>query len=315
MDLLLTIINLCIILGILLAIAAVLVYVERRLLAFMQDRLGPNRVGYQGILQPLADGIKLLMKEESQPQGANRLLFILSPALLLTVILLSFAVLPIPNRIADINIALLYVLALSSLGVYGVVMAGWSSNSKYPLLGGIRAAAQMISYELSMGLSIMGVVMMAGSFSLVEIVNAQGKLPYILYQPLGFFVYFVSAVAETKRLPFDLPEAENELVAGYHTEYSSMKFALFYVADYLHIVLVGALAAVLFFGGWKGPLLPDMIWFFIKTGLFVVIFIWLRGTLPRLRFDQLMSFGWKILLPLALVNVLITGFVAIWVLT
>ncbi len=310
-DIILTIIKLSFFLVALLAWTALLPWVERRILGFMQDRHGPNRVGPLGILQPVADGIKLLFKEEIVPARADRVLFILAPVFLLVTALVSFAVIPTPYIISDLNIGVLYILAFSSLGVYGILMAGWASNSKFALLGGLRAVAQLISYELSLGLSIVGVVMIVGSFSLVEIVEAQSKVPFIIFQPLGFIIFLISAVAETRRIPFDLPEAESTLVAGFHTEYSSIKFAFFFLSEYIHITIIGAMAVLLFFGGWRGPLLPPVVWFLIKVFIFIFIFIWIRGTLPRLRYDQLMDFGWKVLMPLALVNVLLTGYVAI----
>jgi NADH-quinone oxidoreductase subunit H len=310
-EIILVVIKITLIFVALLVWTALLPWAERRILGFMQDRHGPNRVGPQGILQPVADGIKLFFKEEVIPAGADRFVFVLAPIVILVTALLSFAVIPTPYIIADINIGILYILAFSSLGVYGVLMAGWASNSKFPLLGGLRAVAQLISYELSIGLSIVGVVMIAGSFSLVEIVEAQSGVPFIIYQPLGFIIFLVSAVAETRRIPFDLPEAESTLVAGFHTEYSSMKFALFFLAEYIHITVIGAMAVLLFFGGWRGPLLPPLLWFLIKLSIFIFIFIWIRGTLPRLRYDQLMDLGWKVLMPAALMNILITGYVAI----
>jgi NADH-quinone oxidoreductase subunit H len=310
-DIILTVIKLSVFLVAFLAWTALLPWAERRILGFMQDRLGPNRVGPLGILQPVADGIKLFFKEEIIPARADRTVFILAPVLVLVTALLSFAVIPTPYIISDLNIGVLYILALSALGVYGILMAGWASNSKFSLLGGLRAVAQLISYELSIGLSIVGVVMIAGSFSLVEIVEAQSKVPFIIFQPFGFLIFLISALAETRRIPFDLPEAESTLVAGFHTEYSSMKFALFFLGEYAHITIIGAMAVLLFFGGWSGPILPSVIWFLIKVFVFVFIFIWIRGTLPRLRYDQLMDFGWKVLMPLALVNVLLTGYVAI----
>jgi NADH-quinone oxidoreductase subunit H len=219
---------------------------------------------------------------------------------------------PIPMVISDLNVGLLYVFALSSLGVYGVALGGWASNSKYGLLGGIRGAAQMISYELSLGLSLIPVVMLARSFSLVDIVAAQARYPFILVQPFAFFLFFVSAVAEIKRIPFDLPEAENELVAGYHTEYSGMRFGLYFLGEYVTMAVLGALVAVFFLGGWRGPLLPPLMWFSLKVLTVVFVMIWIRGTLPRLRYDQLMHLGWKVLIPLALLNIVLTGGIMLW---
>jgi NADH-quinone oxidoreductase subunit H len=302
----------------LLLLAAYLVLAERKLLARLQIRLGPNRAGPLGLMQPLADAVKLLTKEDLAPAKADRLIFLLAPAVVAATALLIFAVVPfgqdwviggrrIPLVVADLNVGLLYALALSSIGVYGVALGGWSSNSKYALLGGIRGAAQMISYELSLGLALVPVVMLAGSFSLVEIVAAQSRYPFLLVQPLSFLIFFVSAVAETKRIPFDLPEAENELVAGYHTEYSGMRFGLFFLGEYVTMVVMGSLVAVFFLGGWRGPWLPPLVWFFLKVLGVVFFMIWMRGTLPRLRYDQLMHLGWKLLVPLALLNIVVTG--------
>ncbi len=302
----------------LLLTASYLVWFERKLLARMQIRLGPNRAGKFGLLQPIADGIKLLVKEDTVPDGADRVLFLLAPAVVATTALLMFAVVPlgpemalwgrkIPLVISDLNIGLLYIFALSSLGVYGVVLGGWASNSKYSLLGGIRGAAQMISYELSLGLSLVPMVMLARSFSLVDIVNAQQSYPFILVQPLSFAIFFISAVAESKRIPFDLPEAENELGAGFHMEYSGMRFGLFFLGEYVHMQVLGALIAVFFLGGWHGPVLPPLVWLFIKIILVAFVMIWIRGTLPRLRYDQLMALGWKVLIPAALINIVLTG--------
>jgi len=312
------IIKLGVILGVLLLTASYLVWFERKLLARMQIRLGPNRAGKFGLLQPIADGIKLLAKEDTVPDGADRILFLLAPAVVATTALLMFAVVPlgpelmlgdrkIPLVVSDMNIGLLYIFALSSLGVYGVVLGGWASNSKYSLLGGIRGAAQMISYELSLGLSLVPMVMLARSFSLVDIVDAQRSYPFILVQPLSFAIFFISAVAESKRIPFDLPEAENELGAGFHMEYSGMRFGLFFLGEYVHMQVLGALIAVFFLGGWHGPVLPPLVWLFIKIILVAFVMIWIRGTLPRLRYDQLMSLGWKVLIPAALMNIVLTG--------
>jgi|UniRef100_A0A7V6DQU9 NADH-quinone oxidoreductase subunit H len=317
-------VKLGIVLVALLIIAAYLVYVERKLLARLQIRLGPNRAGPFGLLQPLADAVKLLTKEDIVPSQADRWIFRLAPVVVAGTALLIFAVVPfgqgwtiagrpIPLVVSDLNVGLLYVLALSSVGVYGVALGGWASSSKYALLGGIRGVAQMISYELSLGLSLVPVVMLAGSFSMVDIVAAQNRIPYLLVQPLAFIIFFVSAVAETKRIPFDLPEAENELVAGFHTEYSGMRFGLFFLGEYVTMVVLGSLVAVFFLGGWRGPLLPPLIWFAIKVAVVAFFMIWMRGTLPRLRYDQLMRLGWKVLIPLALLNIVVTGGVMLWV--
>lgn len=296
-----------------LSIASGLIWLERRLLALWQDRYGPNRVGPFGLLQVVADMIKIFTKEDWIPPFADKPVFVLAPAIIVVTVLMTFAVLPITPRIivTDLNIGLLFFLAMSSLGVYSVVLAGWSSNNKYSLLGGVRAAAQMLSYEVFMGLSLMGVVVLAGSFDLANIVEAQRKMWFVIPQFLGFVLFLIAGLAETRRLPFDLPEAESELVAGYHSEYSGMKFGMFFVGEYLGVTLISALIAVLFFGGWLGPWLPPIVWFFIKVFLFICFFILLRASLPRPRFDQLMSWGWKLMLPLALANILVTGAVVL----
>lgn len=296
-----------------LSIASGLIWLERRVLALWQDRYGPNRVGPFGLLQVVADMIKIFTKEDWIPPFADKPVFVLAPAIIVVTVLMTFAVLPIAPGIivTDMNVGLLFFLAMSSLGVYGVVLAGWSSDNKYSLLGGLRAAAQMISYEVFMGLSLMGVVVLAGSFDLVKIVEAQRKMWFVIPQFLGFVLFLIAGIAETRRLPFDLPEAESELVAGYHSEYSGMKFGMFFVGEYLGVTLISALIAILFFGGWLGPWLPPIVWFFIKIFFFICFFILLRASLPRPRFDQLMSWGWKLMLPLALANVLITGAVAL----
>jgi NADH-quinone oxidoreductase subunit H len=307
-----------VVLLVLLLLAAYLVWLERKFLARLQIRYGPNRAGKFGLLQPIADSIKMLTKEDIVPAAADRFIFLLAPAVVATTALMMFAVVPfgssltlfgkkVPLVISDLNVGLLYVFALSSLGVYGVAMGGWASNSKYSLLGGIRGAAQMISYELALGLSLVPIVMLADSFSIVEIVKAQEKYPFILVQPFAFVIFMISAMAESKRIPFDLPEAENELGAGYHTEYSGIRFGLFFLGEYVHLQLLGALVAVLFLGGWRGPFLPPPVWLFIKIIFVALMMIWVRGTLPRLRYDQLMALGWKVLIPLALINIMVTG--------
>ncbi len=307
-----------VVLLVLLLIAAYLVWLERKFLARLQIRYGPIRAGKLGLLQPIADTIKMLTKEDIVPAQADRFIFLLAPAVVATTALMMFAVVPfgssltifgekVPLVISDLNVGLLYVFALSSLGVYGVALGGWASNSKYSLLGGIRGAAQMISYELALGLSLVPIVMLADSFSIVEIVKAQEKYPFILVQPLAFVIFMISAMAESKRIPFDLPEAENELGAGYHTEYSGIRFGLFFLGEYVHLQVLGALVAVLFLGGWRGPVLPPPVWLFIKIIFVALIMIWVRGTLPRLRYDQLMALGWKVLIPAALLNIMITG--------
>ncbi|RNC67331.1 MAG: NADH-quinone oxidoreductase subunit NuoH [Desulfuromonadales bacterium] len=301
-----------------LTLAAYLVFAERKVLAWIQDRKGPNRVGPFGLLQPLADLIKLLTKEDFRPAGADKWLFFLAPAMAAIPAILTFAVIPfgapltiqgreIPLQVADLNVGLLFFMALSSIAVYGVALGGWASNSKYALLGSIRGLAQLISYELSMGLSLVPTVMLAGSLRLSDIVAAQEGIWFIVYQPLAFVIFLISIAAECKRIPFDIPEAEGELVAGFHTEYSGMRFGLFFVGEYINVIVLGGLATTFFLGGWHGPLLPPFVWFSVKTLAFAFFFIWMRGTLPRLRYDQLMHLGWKVLTPLALVNILATG--------
>jgi NADH-quinone oxidoreductase subunit H len=292
-----------------LTIAAGLIWLERRLLALWQDRYGPNRVGPAGLLQVLADTIKLLWKEDWIPPFADKPVFIIAPAVIMVTVLMSFAIIPFAPGllVADLGIGVLFFLAMSSLGVYSVVLAGWSSDNKYSLLGGVRAAAQMLSYEVFMGLSLMGVVMLAGSFNLREIVEAQHRMWFCIPQFLGLIVFIVAGIAETHRLPFDLPEAESELVAGFHAEYSGLKFGMFFVGEYLGITLISAMVVTLFFGGWLGPVLPPVVWFFVKTSVFICGFILLRATLPRPRYDQLMAYGWKVMLPLALLNLVVTG--------
>ncbi len=296
-----------------LSIAAGLIWVERRLLGVWQDRYGPNRVGPAGLLQVLADTVKILTKEDWIPPFADKPVFVLAPAIVLVTVLLSFIVLPVTHSIvvADLDIGLLFFLGMSSLAVYSVVLAGWSSRSKYSLVGGLRAAAQMVSYEVFMALSLGGVLVMAGSLSLVDIVEAQRHLWYIVPQFAGFVVFVVAGLAETRRLPFDLVEAESELVAGFHTEYSGMKFGMFFVGEYLGITLVSGLIATLFLGGWLGPWLPGIVWFSIKLFLFIAFFILMRATFPRPRYDQLMEMGWKFMLPLTLVNLLVTGAIVV----
>ena len=315
----------------LLSSAAGMVYMERKVAALMQQRLGPYRVGPRGLLQPLADIIKLMFKEELRPKAADALLFALSPMIAATCAFAAFAVVPfggdvtvfglIPEgirlQVADVNVAILIVFAIGSMSVYGIVLAGWSSNSKYSLLGGLRSSAQMISYELSYGLSLASVLVVGNSLSLTEIVNAQGGtwlgfIPkwFVFLQPVGFFVYMTAGIAETNRAPFDFPEAEQELVAGYHTEYSSMTFAMFFMAEYINMVTVSAVATDLFLGGWHGPFLPESwgwIWFLLKVFAILFFYVWMRWTLPRYRYDQLMRFGWKVLLPIAVINLLVTA--------
>ncbi|HVW04603.1 MAG TPA: NADH-quinone oxidoreductase subunit NuoH [Vicinamibacterales bacterium] len=316
--------------------AAVLVYMERKVAAFVQQRFGPYLVGPRGMMQPLADIVKLLFKEELRPKSADPILFYVAPVLSAVAAFAAFAVVPfgadttffglldrpIHLAAADVNVGLLVIFAITSMGVYGIVLAGWASNSKYSLLGGLRSSAQMISYEISYGLSFAAVIMLAGSLSLGHIVDQQagywfGFIPrwFIFLQPLGFFIFLTAGVAETNRAPFDFPEAEQELVAGYHTEYSSMSFALFFLAEYVNMVTVSAVATDLFLGGWHGPFLPEWlgwIWFLIKLFAILFFYIWMRWTLPRYRYDQLMEFGWKYLLPAAVINLLVTAFVVVY---
>jgi len=316
--LLISVVKVLIVFTAMLLIVAYMTLMERKVLGHMQVRFGPNRAGPFGLLQPVADGIKLFFKEDIIVPFANRIIYILAPAVIVITALVSFAVIPFGDSIkimgqsidlvvADVNVGLLYLFAVSSLGVYGIVMGGWASNNKYSLLGAIRSSAQMISYELSLGLSIVGVLMIVGSLSVTRIVEAQSSVWFILYQPLGFIIFLISAVAECSRTPFDLTECENELVAGYQTEYSSMKFGLYYLGEYAHILVVSSLAVSLFFGGWQGPFLPPILWFLIKVFAFIFFFIWIRATFPRFRYDQLMKFGWKVLFPLALANILLTA--------
>ena len=327
-----TLIKIVVVLVVLLTVVAYAVWFERKVVAHMQSRWGPTRVGPHGLLQPIADAIKLLTKEDITPAGAFRLLYFAAPALAVITALLAFAVIPFgPStqaggvelfQITDLDIGLLFVLSVSSMGVYGIVLAGWSSNSKYSLLGSLRSSAQMISYELAIGLALVGVLLMSGSLSLRSIVESQsgtywGFVPRwnVFPQFVAFLCYLIAAIAETTRLPFDLPEAETELVAGYHTEYSSMKFAMFFLAEYANMVTVSCLATVLFFGGWQGPMFgPDwlqmllpLLWFSLKVLFFLFLYVWIRGTLPRFRYDQLMAFGWKCLVPVALLNLVGTS--------
>jgi NADH-quinone oxidoreductase subunit H len=303
----------------LLGAAAFMTWLERVLLARMQLRLGPNRVGPFGLLQPIADGIKLLTKERFQPAGVEQFTYWLAPAISLFAALSAFVLIPfggtitlwghpISLQIADVNTGVLFLLAFSSLAVYGVVLAGWGSNNRYSLLGGLRGTAQMISYEVPMGISLLTVVLIAGTLSLKEIVEAQSEHWFIWTNPVGFLIYLITAFAETNRAPFDLPEAEQELTAGYHTEYGGMKFAMFFLAEYINILAVSAIAVTLFLGGWHGPGNIPVVWFLLKVAFFVFLFIWVRATLPRFRYDQLMSFGWKVLIPIATLNLIITSY-------
>lgn len=327
--------------------SAFMVWMERKVCAYIQDRHGPNRVGFEGVLQPFADVLKLLFKEELRPKAADALLFAIAPVVSAAAAFAAFSVIPfgtettifglldrpIPLQVTDVNVAVLVVFAITSMGIYGIVLAGWSSNSKYSLLGGLRSSAQMISYELSYGLAIAAVVMMAGSLSLREIVMNQsgmwlGFIPrwYVIPQLVGFLIFMTAGVAETNRAPFDFPEAEQELVAGYHTEYSSMSFAMFFLAEYVNMVTVSAVATSLYLGGWLQPfpaiaigsiqILPDWLawmWFLLKVFLLLFFYVWMRWTLPRYRYDQLMEFGWKYLLPVAVLNLLVTAAMILWI--
>jgi NADH-quinone oxidoreductase subunit H len=312
-----------VVLAVLLTAAAYLVLFERKFLGRLQIRYGPNRAGPYGLLQPFADTIKMITKEDIVPAEADRAIFLYAPAVVGLTALMMFAVVPfgpdltlfgreVKMVVTDLNVGVLFAFALSSLSVYGIALGGWASNSKFSLLGGIRGAAQMISYELALGLAIIPVVMRAGSFSLVDIVNAQAGLWYVVSEPVAFVIFFISAMAESKRIPFDLPEAENELGAGFHTEYSGMRFGLFFLGEYVAMQVLGGLIAVFFLGGWQGPLLPGPVWLGIKIFLVCLVMVWMRGTLPRLRYDQLMNLGWKVLVPIALVNVIVTGARMLW---
>ncbi len=317
-----SIIQIPIVMGFTLLMVPFLTWVERKVIGHMQVRLGPMRVGFHGILQGIADGIKLLLKENIVPKGADRSIFILAPILSLVPALIAFSVIPFDSwfYITDINIGILYILAVSSVGTFGIILAGWSSNSKYALLGALRSAAQVISYELAIGLALIGPLMMAGTLSLVEITEAQSNHWFLGPQIVAFFIYYVAMLAETNRAPFDLPEAETELVAGFHVEYSGMRFAFFFIAEYANMMVVTSVATVVFLGGWNPPfqaweaahalqIIPGFLWFFIKMFLLLFTFFWVRATFPRFRYDQLMRLGWKILIPLALLNIIGTGVV------
>ncbi len=333
-DILISLIKIVVMFVVVLLTVAELVYTERKISAFIQNRMGPNRVGWHGLLQPYADVVKLLLKEDIVPAAANRFIHTLAPIISIGVAFSTLAVVPIAGEtitlfgkevqmvIADVNIGILYVLALTSMGVYGLTLSGWSSNNKYSLLGGLRSSAQMISYELSMGLSVIGVVMVTGSLQLTDIVAHQsGWMWNMVLQPIGFVTFVVAAFAETNRTPFDLPEAEPELVGGYHTEYSSFKFALFFLAEYANMITASAIITTLYFGGWQVPYLEllglptgvnvilQILAFMVKVGFMLFVFQWVRWTVPRFRYDQLMDLGWKVMLPIALINVVITGIV------
>jgi NADH-quinone oxidoreductase subunit H len=336
MELLIPLIKIVVVLGVLLGVVAYTVLLERRVAAAIQNRIGPNRVGWQGLMQPLADVVKLVMKEDIVPKNANKFIHDLAPVISIAIALTTFAVIPfgdtitlfgqeIKLQIASVNIGILYILAMTSLGVYGVTLSGWSSNSKYSLLGGLRSSAQLLSYELAMGLSVIGVIMIAGTLEMDKIVHAQhGWMWNIILQPVGFITFLVSAFAETNRHPFDLPEAEPELVGGYHTEYSGLKFGLFFLAEYANMVTASAVVTTLFLGGWQIPYIETLgldgtlvsilqvLAFCTKVGLLVLFFIIIRWTIPRFRYDQLMNLGWKVMLPLAILNLFVTGLVILW---
>ena len=331
----LLLIKIVLVIGAVLTFVAYLTLLERKLLGWIQVRIGPNRVGPWGLLQPLAHGAKLLLKEEITVAKANKAIYIAAPLIVVVCALVPFSVIPFSEGlgldkvfgpavnqfslntgvVADINVGILFILGISSVGVYGVVLGGWASNSKYSLLGSLRAGAQMISYELGLSLAVLGVLLIAGTLSLTGIVNAQDSVWkwYVFRQPLGFILFLIAGSAEIARTPFDLLECENELVAGYQTEYSSMKFGLFYLGEYAHLLFLSSLVTTLYFGGWQGPILPPIVWFLGKTFLFVAIFVWIRGTYPRLRYDRVMAFGWKVLLPVGLLNVMVTALLyAVW---
>ena len=309
-----------VVIAILLALPIPLTWLERKIAGHIQQRLGPMRVGWHGLLQPVADGIKLLTKEDHIPAEADRFLFKLAPIIALVPPFAVFVAIPFGDRVSlfgaeitlylsDMNVGLLYILAVLGIGTFGVILAGWGSNSKYAVLGSLRTCAQMISYEIPMGFSVIGVVMLAHSMNLLDIVEGQAGIWNVVYQPLGFFVFFVAGLAEAQRIPFDLPEAEGDLGAGYHTEYSGMRFSFFMISEYVIVVVLSTLNVILFFGGWNGALLPlpAAVWFLLKVGFFVWVFMWFRFTFPRYRYDQLMTIGWKVLLPLSLANILVSG--------
>jgi NADH-quinone oxidoreductase subunit H len=316
------VVKVLIVLGFTLTSVPLIVWMERKVLGHMQDRIGPERVGPFGILQTIADGIKLFMKEDLVPSQVDKVVYFLAPALSTITALVAMAVIPwgdsvelfgrtIGLHITDVNVAVLFLLGTTSMGVYGIVLGGWSSNSKYPLLGGLRSSAQMISYELAQGIALVPIIMMTGTLSLAEIGRAQAKMWFVVPQFFAFVIYIICAVAETNRAPFDLAEAESELVAGFHTEFSSMKFALYFLSEYANMMVVSGVAITCFLGAWYGPVLPGPVWFLIKLGFFIFCYIWLRATFPRLRYDQLMSLGWKVLLPASLLNMAVTAVVLV----
>lgn len=309
-----TALTIAVMLGSCLTLAGMLIWVERRLLGVWQERYGPNRLGPGGCLQSLADMIKIFTKEDWIPPFADKAVFVITPAIVVITALMSFAVIPIAPTfvVADLNVGVLFFLAMSSLAAYSVIIGGWASNNKFAFLGSLRAIAQLLSYEVFMGLSLMGAVLLAGSFNLSDIVEAQRHQWFVIPQFLGFLGFFMAGLAEAHRTPFDMPEAEAELVAGYHSEYSGMKFGMFFVGEYLSILLLSAMTVILFFGGWHGPWLPPVVWFAVKMFGFIALIILIRAAWPRFRFDQLLSFGWKVVMPLALINLLVTGGVVLW---
>ena len=309
-----------VVISVLMLFVAYLTLAERKFLGYLQVRLGPNRVGTWGLLQPIADGIKSFVKEDIIPTNADKPVYVIAPMISFVAALSMFAVIPFGESvtlfgreiklvIADVDIGVLYIFAMGTLGEYGIVLGGWSSGNKYAILGALRAAAQMISYEVALGLIVIGTIILSGSLRLTEIVEAQRDVWFIVYQPFAFLLYIVAALAEINRTPFDMPESESELACGFNIEYSSMKFALFMIAEYAHLVTVAALTTTLFLGGWLGPVLPGPVWFILKTLLIIFVFIWIRGTYPRMRYDHIMKFGWKFLFPAALANVVITAFI------
>ncbi|QUM84486.1 NADH-quinone oxidoreductase subunit NuoH [Moritella sp. 28] len=312
--------KIAVVVAVLLLLPLPLTWLERKIAGHIQQRPGPMRVGWHGLLQPIADGIKLLTKEDHIPSAADRTLFKMAPVVALVPPFVVFVAIPIGEPVtifgtelmlslSNMNVGLLFILAVSGIGIFGTILAGWASNSKYAVLGSLRAIAQMISYEIPMGFSVIGVVMLANSMNMMDIVAAQKDMWNVVYQPLGFFVFFVAGLAEVQRIPFDLPEAEGDLGAGYHTEYSGIRFSLFMLSEYLGVVIIGFLNVMLFFGGWHGapPFIPDTVWLLLKVGFFIWVFMWFRFTFPRYRYDQLMAIGWKVLLPLSLINILISG--------
>jgi len=320
MSIVTVIFNIIIVVAITMLHVAYATYFERKVIGHMQVRLGPMRVGPHGILQPIADGIKLFFKEDIIPSNADKPIFYIAPIISIVATLSAFAVIPFWENffISNLNIGILYILALSSVGAYGIILAGWASNSKYAFLGSLRSSAQVISYEIAMGLSLVGVMMLAGSANLTDIVNAQSRYPFILVQPIAFFVFLMSAIAETNRSPFDLPEAESELVAGYFAEYSGMRFALFFLAEYAGMFVMSSITTVCFLGGWSGPEfwvlshVPKVLWFLLKVYALIFFYYWIRATLPRYRYDQLMGLGWKVFIPLALANIVLTGLIKLF---